>query len=238
MKKLSVKFVVERFAREAAELQAYYLIQWNTFGGKSLELTVLAIVAEHSVLSLAVSWETFVNDYFVAAINRNPGTFKSRLRERMRDSVKDKYGNRASRYTQIALPKHPTAADVTALTAPNERNISFKDADSMVQRAAEWLAPEYARLFQSLTQEEKAFIDGLIGIRNYLAHVSIAASGDMDAALDRLSRARTHHDLGRTGRKVRNVGAFMRSWSLVYGLPRIVTYCDVARSIGLRLKPP
>src|SRR2546421_6291470 len=82
MKKLSLKLVVEGFGKEAAQLQAYYTIQWNTFSGKPLELTVLAVVAEHSVLSLAVSWETFVNDYFVAAINRNPGPFKINLRER------------------------------------------------------------------------------------------------------------------------------------------------------------
>jgi len=237
MRKKDLGKVIDEFSDSAGELRAYYTVVWTKFAGQPLELTVLGITAEHALLSLAVSWEVFVNDFFVAAINRRSSRYKEWLRDRMRESIETKFGRRASRFTQIGLPRHPSVKDVLALAAKDERNIPLKDANSMVSRAVEWLSPDYSTGFRRLGPDDKDFVDALIKMRHYLAHSSVSASEEMDRALRRLERTQSYRDLGRRGRRVRNLGAFLRTWAPVDGLPRIITYCDVAQEIAEKLRP-
>src|SRR5439155_22412651 len=150
MRKRNPRDVVDGFISSTEELQAYYITVLGEFAGQPLEAAILSILAEQTCLSLAVSWEVFIDGYFVACINRNSRNFKKSLRKRMRESISGKFGEKASRYTQIALPEHPALDDVVALAAPLERNISFASAEQMVTSSRDWLSPQYSRKFNSL----------------------------------------------------------------------------------------
>src|SRR2546425_71648 len=137
MRKQNPRHAVDKFMRATDELQAYYTTVMMSFLDKPLERTILSILSEQTLFSLAVEWEIFVNDYFVAAVNRHSGTFRKSLRKRMRKSITDKFGDKASRYTQIGLPKHLSVPNVIALAAPGERNVTFTGAKELVAGAIE-----------------------------------------------------------------------------------------------------
>ena len=155
----------------------------------------------------------------------------------MRESISGRFGEKASRYTQIALPRHPALEDVVALAAPQERNISFSSAERMVNDSRDWLGPQYSSKFSALSRQDLDFIDSLIGIRNYLAHQSTSAGRVMNKALGKLGKSAAYRDLGRGTKKVRNIGAFLKSWSTASGLPRIITYCETAGIIAGKVRP-
>ena len=155
----------------------------------------------------------------------------------MRESISGKFGEKASRYTQIALPEHPALDDVVALAAPLERNISFASAEQMVTSSRDWLSPQYSRKFNSLGRQDLDFVDALVRIRNHLAHQSTSAGRAMNDALRNLGGSTAYRDLGRGAKKVWNVGAFLKSWSPVSGLPRIFGYCETAGVIANKLRP-
>src|SRR5439155_5603853 len=183
MRKRNPRDVVDGFISSTEELQAYYITVLGEFAGQPLEAAILSILAEQTCLSLAVTWEVFIDGYFVACINRDSRTFKNNLRKRMRESISGRFDEKASRYTQIALPRHPALEDVVALAAPQERNISFSSAERMVNDSRDWLGPQYSSKFSALSRQDLDFIDSLIGIRNYLAHQSTSAGRVMNKAL-------------------------------------------------------
>lgn len=234
MRKRNPRDVVDDFGDAVGNLKSYYDRVVGAVTGDPYEHSILSTLAEQTLFSLAALWEAFISDYFVACINRESEAFKENLRERMRDSIREKFGQKASRYTQIAFPKHPSVDDILALAAKDERNIAFRDTAAMVNRASDWLAMSDRARFQSLSHSDRDLVDAVIKIRNYIAHRSRSAAKEMDEALSKLAGNPRNQSLGRTARKVRNVGAFLKAWA---PSPRVLKFCDRVVTVAGLLRP-
>jgi len=235
MRKRNPTSAVEDFHEAVDDLVHYYERMYDGIAHFSDALSLLSSLAEQTLFTLAALWEAFVSDYFMSSINRDAEKFNTDLRERMKKSVKDRFGDQVIDYVRFTLPNNPSLETIGGMAARDERNLAFKDTESMISRASEWLSERHSSRFQALSAEERDTLDALIKIRNYVAHRSEFASEEMEEALKRLAQHPGTRDLGRGTRRVNKVGAYLKAWT--GGGSRVHVFCRRVSDIADKLKP-
>lgn len=187
------------------------------------------LISEYSFLSAAILLEGYISDLFIAYINRDGSRFSTYLTGKMTIDTKDEYAKRAVSLASIELNKHITTAEIKSIIDDRDFNVTFPETGKMVGAANMWLTNTYATRFTTLTPAQKASLDAIRGIRNFLAHRSKASKDKMQ---DLLANASLPAPLKRGANKVKDVGSFLESKPQPMLPARINSYLDEAVSLA------
>lgn len=111
MRKINPVEVRQDFDSGLADLIAFYMTV-----NASLTLDKdRSFLAENTVLTAATLWESFINDLFVAYINRDSSQFSVHLKNAFDADRTSKQKQIANRFTTINFPRHMPVQMVTSL---------------------------------------------------------------------------------------------------------------------------
>jgi len=119
--------------------------------------------------------------------------------------VQAKFGKPVARLTRFDRPSDLTANKVAALVDPAGWNLSLSSASKLASRANEMLASRFARRF-SLDEEDGAFLEFSVALRNYLGHKSTKARKNLRVAHAQLSGGKNDAFIA----PITNLGAFLK----------------------------
>ncbi len=165
---------IDRFEVRIEQALDYYSELLLAVHGKQRQAALETMLAEQCAMSLGVLWEAFIHDLLTAHVLKSPSAFRNDLISRLDQSIEGRYGNAVSKYVKFNSPKKPSKSQLTGMIDPKGWNITASSAEDLTKRANQFLPAVEAKKF-SLDAEDSAFIDYLIGLRNYLGHRSTAS---------------------------------------------------------------
>jgi len=177
--------VVRRFQSRVSDLIRSYEELLLAVHEKRRQASLETLLSEQAVMSMAVFWEAFVNDVFVAHVVRAPEWCLANAENRVRQSINGKFVG-LSRWVTIEVPKSITKSQAEKILDPKGWNISASSAQELANLANLHLPAPDARKF-SLDAEDRAFLDYLVALRNYLAHRSDSSRGIIVSAINEIS---------------------------------------------------
>ncbi len=174
-------------------------VPWRaTYSGKA----PLNEDAENAFLRIVVAWETFLSDWLVSAVVRDPTVLGMKYQNDLEEWLASKYGLSVADYqaaTHLSALKatlhfaSPTFEEVRTLLDPRGRNIEFRDLKDFRARAERLAAPSYATRARSAIPQSGRPNDGVVeaasAIRNWLAHRSPLSREEMRTRLASLRDA-------------------------------------------------
>jgi hypothetical protein len=228
MRKIDPQDVKKEFAEQLKALSSFYSKGFKAFTSESDR----SMLAEHSLLTAAVLWESFINDLLIAYINRDPTTFKMHLTNSFEAAVekgkpKVIYDNYVK---QVTFPMHLGKKTIEKLADQDGYNITFPDFRSLSKKVTNWLVPGHANKFTALSARQKATVDAVIALRNHIAHRSTISLDAMNAKLD----VGALHGLGlrRGPNRIHNVGVWLKARPSVNSRMRFETIIRALDRIG------
>lgn len=147
--------------------------------------TLEGALAEQFALALGVRWEGFVHDLFVSYLLQNKRSFMSARKASIKQSVSDKFGIPWGKSVRIKTFRNWTPRIVEGLLDPRERNIVVTSADRLYERATELLGSKAIKF--SLVPDDRALVDLVFALRNYLAHRSKASLKELNTIVGRFN---------------------------------------------------
>ncbi|MDK8265652.1 HEPN domain-containing protein [Pseudomonas oryzihabitans] len=189
-------------------------------------------LAEHSLLAIAVAWEGFVSDMFIALINRDCQQFRNHLQNALNEHLRNsgKPERIFTLFGSLSIPQHLSKAQVEQLADGIGNNISFPKYEDLESRARQWLAAQDLSRFTGITAQQKAVVDTLIALRNHIAHRS-------QRSLDAMNRATNNGVLTPTGLKrasnrFHDVGAWLKAKPVGFATNRLSIIMGELRNIS------
>lgn len=180
-------------------------------------------IAVDAFTRAAVGFEGFRSDWHIAAINRDSTEFKAFLTAKIERVAVGAYPNIAGKI-EVNLPRHPKLEEITELLDPRGRNVSLPDFKAWKERTSEHLVDPWRTQVMSLPTADGRLIDGVVAVRNLLAHESRDASDTMNRALGKLTAGHDPH-LRRVGtRRITpsGIGSYLNA--IKAGQPRVERY--------------
>lgn len=229
MRKISPTDVRNDFRTQLANLTTFHNIGLAGFASESDQSTL----TEHSLLAAAVAWEGFISEMFVAYINRDPTQFKQSLSDAVESHLTNaSIAKRAyARFGALSIPKHLSKADVLALADSIGNNITFPNFDELQDKAEKWLVTAHAeKKFTRLSAQQKAIVNSVIALRNYIAHRSIRSLHAMNDALEKGALHQT--GIRRGANRFHNVGAWLKSTPIGRTETQLTTIIRMLDGIG------
>lgn len=221
--------VVRKFTKRLQTAVDYHKELMLAVYLKKHQAALETMLAEQFVLNAAVLWEVFVSDLLVAYLVTSPQPYLTSLKQRVLQSVRERFGSDAARFAVVKTPKSLSVGKAAALADPKNFNITVKSAEMLTKRANEMLAAQHAKRF-SLPPDDAQFVDFVIAIRNYLGHRSPSSLHRFQETIAALSgkNAALHATTS-------NVGAYLKTRT-GSGDPRSVVIAarliDVAGSLA------
>jgi hypothetical protein len=173
--------------------------------GKKRQASLEGMLAEQTLMTLSVVWESFLHDLLVAHVVRNSKSCVGHYEQRINQSIGDKFSG-AVRWVKISIPARLNRAQVERLLDPKGWNVVATSADALKEMANKWLEASDAKKF-SLNAEDAAFVDYLLAMRNYVAHRSAGSRIALLAAMKRILPGSTNGDLVGPAQQL---GAYLR----------------------------
>ena len=201
--------------------------------GTSHEASDLSQFASNSFVSLYVAFEGFLSDLFLAYLNRDSSALKADLSSRVSQSVQTKFGKAVSSRTWMTFSRHLSVDTIAGLVDPDARNLEFTSCEAMKLKAKQLLSPVHRSRILFLTAEEERLLDTARAIRHFIAHRSAASKDAMNAKLATVSKGGGNPYLGRSNRKVHDVGLYLRATA--GGLARVAHYASGLKAIATKL---
>jgi len=207
LRKIQPTFVRDDFIAQISEIRNFYAAGLAGLIGDAQH----SRLTEHMLIALAVSWEGFVSDMFIAYINRDPSQFTNHLRNSLIEHLATSSKPEAvfKNYGKLSFPKHFTKQDVQSLANSNGNNITYSSFARLKDGAKVLLAPAHLAQFNAISNPNQAMINALLALRNHIAHRSVRSSEAMNAALAIGALHTT--GLKRSTNKVNNVGAWLKA---------------------------
>jgi len=228
LRKISPNGVRDDFRSQLTAITAFYDAGLAAFGGDEHRSTL----TEQSLLAVAVAWEGFVSDMFIAFINRDPTRFKQHLRDSFTEHLHtaDKPKRVFEAYGSLDFPVHLKKADVQALADNVGSNITFPSFDKLEDKAGTWLIAAHEAKFAGLTPQQKAVVNAVIALRNHVAHRSQRSHDAMNEVL----AVGALHPTGirRAGNKFHNVGAWLKATPVGQAQARFRTILGILDAIA------
>jgi hypothetical protein len=197
---------IDRFQGRIDETLGHYSELLLAVTGKRHQAALETMLAEQCAMSLAVSWEAFINDLLIAYVTMSPEVFKKDLETRLRRSIEDRYGD-AVRWIKLHLPKTPNKFQLVRIVDPKGWNVTANSAEELSKRANQLLPAADAKKF-SLDADDSAFVDYLIALRNYLSHRSRASRAEVMRSIRDMQGAGQNASLAGN---VTTVGAYLKT---------------------------
>jgi hypothetical protein len=141
---------------------------------KRRQASLESMLAEQFALNVAVLWEVFLSDLLMAYVSEDPRTYMGDLQGRIKQSVRERFGQEASKCMKLDFPATVAPDRIAAWLDPKDFNVTVKSADALAQRANSMLSALHAKKF-TLEPEDSEIVDFTVALRHYLAHRSIAS---------------------------------------------------------------
>jgi hypothetical protein len=198
---------VDLFQERVREIVDYYQELLLAVHGKVRESSLKSMLAEQTVMSMAVLWEGFTNDILLVHAAADSGAYFSGLKIRIRQNLLGGKFAGAVSSIRFSFPIGPTKERMSKIVDPSGWNISASNSDALAKRANELLAANRAKRF-SLAIEDRAFIDYLVCLRNYLSHHSQKSRAELLASIAAMQVQAPNADL--VGGVANKVGAYLK----------------------------
>lgn len=228
MRKIDPAGVCADFLQELDALELFYEAGIEAFAGQSSVGKNLSVLSEVVFHRGYVAFEAFVSAYFVGCVNRDASKFIAERTSRLTESLKSKWAWDIA-YIAYSPPRHPSVTDVAALLDPEDRNVSFRDCATMVEKAQIYLTPAHADKFKAISETQYKVVDAAKAIRNCVAHQSRVSFAHMNECLRDLPCTGNAALLRRPVRSVGNVGSYLKS--VQRGRRRVNVYFDEFREL-------
>lgn len=196
--------------------------------GKRRQASLESMLASHMALDITVLWEGFVSDILVAYVASDPSAFMRDLRNRMEQSIQEKFGAEALKSVALSLPSTVTVAKASAWIDPKDFNFTVKSAEDLTKRANGMLSAPAAKKF-TLEPDDAATVDFSLALRNYLAHRSPASRSKLVAEIGGLGGANA--DLKAP---MHEIGAYLKARTAA-GTPRVFTVASRLLTVAGKL---
>lgn len=231
MRKINPTDVRTDFDSSINDLTAFY----NTVkSGLTLDKDQ-SFLAENIVLTAATFWEGFVNDLFVAYINRDSTQFATHLQNAFDDNRTAKQKLIASQFVRVTFPTHLSVSMITSLLDNNGNNVTFSSYDAMKKGAKRYLAASNAANINGLTSLQGATINLWIALRNHIAHRSERSLRAMNDALLDPALHGSPLQRGAGTRRVHHVGAYLKATGAPNTSPRVEIILTSMQTIAAAL---
>ena len=235
MRKVRPGDVIDDFQSQLADLDSYFQRVVGVLTGTHNEKSDVSTLAEQTMVTLATALEGFLSDLFLAYLNSNSTKFQESYENSVRQSIQSKYGIwHADRLTYSTV-RHIKLSDLQLLIDPTGWNVTFKEAQMLKTRAAEWLIQVHRNRVNSLSIDDDRVIDTVKVIRDFIAHRSRGAKDRMNTGLEAIDQGPPNQNLGRGDNEIQHVGPFLKA---VFGTRRrLQLYGDRLREIANKLRP-
>ena len=233
MRKSDPQLVRQQFDGGVHDLRAFLSRVETSLAGSHHEKADLSQLASTTFLALYVQFEKFQSDLFLAYLNRDFTAYQNSKFSAIRSTVDAKYGHWFAGRITLAPIKHVRADDLEVVVDPTGWNLTFKNTDQMKERAAEWLAPQYAGRIRGLTNHDGRLIDTAKSIRDFIAHGSASSKERMNERLATVSQGPHNAGLDRGAQNIHNLGAYLKA--VVGRRRRIVLYAERLQDIAARM---
>ena len=185
---------------------------------------------QNTILTAATLWESFVNDMFIAYINRDSTQLQIHLQSAFEASRTPKQAVIAQNFVTLTFPKHLTVDLVTDLIDQKGENITFFDYSTLKKGAAKYLVAGHRTGIDGLSNAQKATRTLWIALRNEIAHNSERSFKAMNSAMNAGGLQNT--GLQRGVNNVKYVGSYLKSKPLPNLKPRIELILDQMKVIA------
>jgi hypothetical protein len=172
---------------------------------KRRQASLETMLAEQSVMYLAVFWEAFINDLITSYIVQYPSPCLTDTEKRFRKSISDKFGG-MDRWITVSFPDKISEVHVAKLIDPKGFNVVATSAQALSDVANRWLDAADARKF-SLEVDDRDFVDYLVALRNYLGHRSDGSRSILRQAMREIKTGGANSELQGD---VRSVGTYLK----------------------------
>jgi len=115
--------IVAKYCTALKKNLSYHTELMSTVAGKRRQSIFESILVEQFVMSIAVQWESFLNDLILSYIHSDPEKFLEQLKDRVKQSVQDKFGLVVSKRTKFIAQKQASLNLINALIDPDGWNI-------------------------------------------------------------------------------------------------------------------
>lgn len=229
MRKMNPDDVRSDFDTSLAEVQAFYAtVRAALTTDKDQTLLV-----RNTILTAATLWESFINDLFIAYINRDTSQFQIHLRNAFEADRTAKQQLIAQHFTTVTLTKHMTVDMITELLDSDGNNVTFSSYDALRKGAAKYLPEAHRAGVNGLSGARKQYINLWLSLRNHIAHDSDRSYNAMNQAM--ASDALINTGLQRGVHKVTHVGSYLKSRPTPNAKPRIELILDEMKLIAAAL---
>ena len=181
------------------------LIECAVSGGNQ---SVLASLVFHRAY---VYLETFLSDWFTAAINRDSTVFRASREQKIRDSISSKFSAWDVGQLSYSPPAHLTLEQIGQLLDPTRRNTTFGSYSKFVEAANSNLAAPFATKVTAVPNNRRRILDAAKAIRNCISHQSDSSRDKMNQQLTSLPVTGNCGRLRRRVNAVRYVGSYLKS---------------------------
>lgn len=183
MRKRDPDTVIDRFAEEAARAARDLATVLDTLQSGGVDIRLRQLTAQDVFLRVAVRFEVFKSDWFIAAVNREPRRFRVHLTESARKRVRSGADLKplADRI-EVRLPTHPTLSEVDDLLNPHGWNVSAATATEFRDLANSVLDGDYLVRARTIGARNQSTIDTVTALRNLIVHHSPASHLRWEAA--------------------------------------------------------
>jgi hypothetical protein len=226
MRKANPDDVKQEFADFVTERLHHFARIQSGLHGSQHEKRDISVLSETTLLAMYVAFERFLSDLFLAYMNRDFSQYQANLESRVTASASERYGSWAASRLSLSRVKHIRLDELEALLDPDSRNLTFKSANILKQRASDWIAAPYSNGIANITAADVRLIDTVHAIRDFIAHQSPSAKRAMNDALGLVDGGANcpNNHLGRGAHDVHDIGAFLKS--VVANNRRVTRYAN------------
>lgn len=191
-------------------------------------------LTEHSLLAIAVAWEGFISDMFIAFINRDSTRFLTHMEQSFSHHLSGSGTPQRvfNKFGKLEIPNHLKKKEVMELANSIGNNITFPNYSELESKAKTWLTGPHFAVFKSVPGPQKAVINLLISLRNHIAHRSQRSFDAMNESM--LVGALYPTGLQRQANKIQNVGAWLKSKPIGSAETRLAIILRELNTIGNR----
>jgi hypothetical protein len=195
---ISLRAVRERFFTSLRDACAPWRIGYSGRAPLNQE-------TENAFLRIVVAWETFQSEWLISVVTRDPSQLAKKLGDDFDQWSASKYGISPAAYQGAATPRalkttlhlaSPTHDEVRELLDPRGFNISFDGLQGLKTKSAQFAIAAYLNRVTAIVpqpgQPQAGVVEAATSIRNWLAHRSRSALGEMRGCLAGLHNQDLH----------------------------------------------
>lgn len=213
MRKIRPQDVRQDFATLVAERVAHFQRVEAGLRGSQHEKRDVSILSETTLHGVYVAFECFLSDLFLAYMNRDFSQYQNTLSAKIANSTRDRFGAWAQARISFTAVAHMSVDRIEALIDPDSYNLTFKNVESLKQKANEWIAAPFRNAIAGLNDSDTHLIDAVHAIRNFVAHQSPSAKDRMNEELSTVVTGPgcPNLHLGRGTNDIHDVGSFLKT---------------------------